>query len=63
MQRLTGYCRIVLKKWPLDEFVVVVVWCSFQDLLLLCVWCFFSLVAAAFLANKDVYYLGGCQSN
>ena len=33
MQRLTGYHRIVLKKWPLDEYVVVVVWCSFQDLL------------------------------
>ena len=35
-----------------------VVFFSFDCLfLLLCVWCFFSLVAAAFLANKDVYYL------
>jgi len=33
-----------------------VVFFSFVCLfLLLCVWCFFSLVAAAFLANKDVY--------
>ena len=28
---------------------------SFVCLFLLCVWCFFSLVATAFLANKDVY--------
>jgi len=34
---------------------VSVVFFSFVCLFLLCVWCFFSLVAAAFLANKDVY--------
>ena len=32
-----------------------VVFLSFVCLFLLCVWCFFSLVAPAFLANKDVY--------
>jgi len=37
---------------PPDLSVVFSFVCLF---LLLCVWCFFSLVAAAFLANKDVY--------